>query len=135
VVPNHAASVELAGQGRILVVDDEEIVRTMAGAALERLGYTVSSADSGPAALAALAVDPFLDLAILDFSMPGMSGQETLARLRAARPELRIIVSSGYCEAECRARFREASISGFLQKPYTATALGQSVKAAMTGGA
>jgi PAS domain S-box-containing protein len=135
VVPNHAANVELAGHGRILVVDDEEIVRTMAGAALERLGYTVSSADSGPAALAALAVDPFLDLAILDFSMPGMSGQETLARLRAARPELRIIVSSGYCEAECRARFREASISGFLQKPYTATALGQSVKAALTGGA
>jgi DNA-binding NarL/FixJ family response regulator len=62
-----------------------------------------------------------------------MSGQETLARLRAARPELRIIVSSGYCEAECRALFQGGRISGFLQKPYTATALGQSVKAAMRG--
>ncbi|MGA3095248.1 MAG: ATP-binding protein [Bryobacteraceae bacterium] len=129
----HAAELELTGQGRILVVDDEEIVRTMAEAALKRLGYTVSSADSGPAALAALAVDPLLDLAILDFSMPGMSGQETLARLRAARPELRIVVSSGYCEAECRALFQDQFISGFLQKPYTVTALGQSVKAAMTG--
>jgi CheY-like chemotaxis protein len=126
--------VALAGQGRILVVDDEEIVRTMAGAALKHLGYTVSSADGGPAALAALAVDPLLDLAILDFSMPGMSGQETLARLRAARPELRIVVSSGYCEAECRTLFQDHLISGFLQKPYTVAALGQCVKAAMTGG-
>ena len=132
-LPKRAADVALAGQGRILVVDDEEIVRTMAGAALERLGYTVSSADSGPAAVAALAVNPSLDLAILDFSMPGMSGQETLARLRAARPELRIIVSSGYCEAECRALFQDNGISGFLQKPYTVAALGQCVKAAMTG--
>jgi PAS domain S-box-containing protein len=129
-----AADVQLAGHGRILVVDDEEIVRTMAGAALERLGYEVSLADSGPAAVAALAVEPLLDLAILDLSMPGMSGQDTLARLRAARPDLRIVVSSGYCEAECRALFQDDCISGFLQKPYTATALGQSVKAAMNGG-
>jgi PAS domain S-box-containing protein len=127
-----AADLQLAGQGRILVVDDEEIVRNMAGAALERLGYEVSSADSGPAAVAALAVEPLLDLAILDLSMPGMSGQETLARLRAARPDLRIVVSSGYGEAECRALFQDDRIAGFLQKPYTATALGQSVKAAMT---
>jgi two-component system cell cycle sensor histidine kinase/response regulator CckA len=129
-----ATDLELAGRGRILVVDDEALVRTMAGAALARLGYQVSSADSGPAAVAALAADPLLDLAILDLSMPGMSGQETLARLRAARPDLRIIASSGYCEAECRALFQDDCISGFLQKPYTATALGQSVKAAMTGG-
>ncbi len=133
-LPKRAADVALAGQGRILVVDDEEIVRTMAGAALKHLGYTVSSADGGPAALAALAVDPLLDLAILDFSMPGMSGQETLARLREARPELRIVVSSGYCEAECRALFQDHLISGFLQKPYTVAALGQCVKAAMAGG-
>jgi PAS domain S-box-containing protein len=128
-----AADPELAGHGRILVVDDEAVVRTMAGAALKRLGYQVSSADSGPAAVAALAADPLLDLAILDLSMPGMSGQETLARLRAARPDLRIIVSSGYCEAECRALFQDDGLSGFLQKPYTAATLGQSVKAAMNG--
>jgi CheY-like chemotaxis protein/two-component sensor histidine kinase len=127
-----AKELKLAGQGRILVVDDEEIVRKMAGAALERLGYAVSSADSGPAAVAALAVDTSLNLAILDLSMPGMSGQETLARLRAARPDLRIIASSGYCEAECRALFQDDCLSGFLQKPYTAAALGQSVKAALT---
>jgi PAS domain S-box-containing protein len=129
-----AVDVKLAGRGRVLVVDDEEIVRKMASAALERLGYSVSLADSGPGAVAALAVDPFLDLAILDFSMPGMSGKETLARLRAARPDLRIIVSSGYSEAECRSLFEEGGISGFLQKPYTSTTLGQCVKAALQSG-
>jgi PAS domain S-box-containing protein len=127
-----AGDLRLAGQGRVLVVDDEEIVRKMASAALERLGYEVSLADSGPGAVAALAVDPFVDLAILDLSMPGMSGQETLARLRAARPDLRIILSSGYGEAECRALFPDDCISGFLQKPYTSTTLGQCVKAALT---
>ena len=86
------------------------------------------------AAVAALAVDTSLNLAILDLSMPGMSGQETLARLRAARPDLRIILSSGYSEGECRSLFQDECISGFLQKPYTATTLGQSVKAALNSG-
>ena len=70
-------------------------------------------------------------LVYLDIEMPGMGGQETLARLRAARPDLRIVVSSGYSEVECLSLFQSEGISGFLQKPYTVSALGRSVKAAL----
>ena len=120
------------GSGRVLVVDDESIVRQLAWAALERLGYRVAVAESGPAAITALARDPrAIDLLVLDLSMPGMGGQEALSRLRAIRPDLPVIMSSGYSEAECLRLFENERLSGFLQKPYTAATLARVVEQAL----
>ena len=70
-------------------------------------------------------------LAVLDLSMPGMSGEETLAHLREVRPDLEVVVSSGYSEAEAMRLFGGARVSGFIQKPYTVQELAKEVKTAL----
>ena len=123
------------GHGRVLLVDDESSVRQMAAHALEHMGYTVVPSESGAAAVEALTADSGgFDLVVLDLSMPGMSGQETLARLRRIKPDLPVVMSSGYSEAECLKLLADQPISGFLPKPYTAAALGRTVKTAIPQG-
>ena len=100
---------------------------------MERRGYQVLTADSGQAAVEALRLGTAIDLVLLDLSMPGMSGQEALALLRDLRPDIRVVISSGYSEAECMELFRYDWISGFIQKPYTSARLFQRVQAALAG--
>jgi PAS domain S-box-containing protein len=123
---------DLQGTGTILVVDDEDIVRLTAKGALERQGYTVVLADCGKAAIDILARrDLNISLVLLDLSMPGMDGHETLRRLRVYRPDTPVILSSGYNEAECLRLFEGESIAGFVQKPYTFARLAEKVKLAL----
>ena len=120
------------GSGVILVIDDEQVVRDMAKKALERHGYTVLAADGGLAAIDIVKRYPgYIDLAVLDLSMPGMSGEETLRELRKIRPQMKVFVSSGYSETEAMTMFRGQRVSGFVQKPYTAVALADKVKRAL----
>jgi CheY-like chemotaxis protein len=120
------------GSGTVLVVDDEEIVRELATAVLERRGYEVLTAATGAAAVEwAREQSGRISLAVLDLSMPGMSGHETLARLRAVQPGLKVIVSSGYSETEALSQFEGATLSGFIQKPYTIHALAAAVSQAL----
>ena len=120
------------GSGVLLVVDDEPVVRQMSQKALERQGYTVLVADGGLAAVDVLKRHPAdIALVILDLSMPGMSGEEALPELRRIRPEVRVLVSSGYSEAEAMTVFQGQQVSGFIQKPYTAALLGEKVRLAM----
>jgi PAS domain S-box-containing protein len=122
----------LHSTGTILVVDDEEVVVRTATASLERHGYTVMRAGNGLAAIEALELDKDrVSLVLLDLSMPGMSGQEVLPRLREISPQIRVIVSSGYSEVEMMRLFEGQDVAGFIQKPYTAARLAQAVKAAM----
>ena len=98
--PDAAPEAVLQGSGVVLVIDDEQVVRDMAKKALERHGYTVLVADGGLAAIDLLKRHPGnIDLAVLDLSMPGMSGEETLPELRKLRPEVKVFVSSGYSES------------------------------------
>jgi two-component system cell cycle sensor histidine kinase/response regulator CckA len=116
----------------ILVVDDEQVVLRTAQAALQRRGYTVLPAESGPAAIDIIrqrAQD--VSLVILDLSMPGMSGQETLPEIRKVRPDVPVVVSSGYNEEETMRLFSGQWISGFLQKPYTILRLAERVEEAL----
>jgi PAS domain S-box-containing protein len=119
----------LQGAGVVLVVDDEHVVREIAKKALERQGYTVLLADSGLAA-----IDMFgrhageIALVVLDLSMPHMGGEEALVELRKIRPEVKVVVSSGYSEAETMTLFHGQRVSGFIQKPYTSTELAEKVK-------
>jgi PAS domain S-box-containing protein len=127
--PEAPPVVKTEGSGVVLIVDDEPVVREIAKKSLERRGYTVLVASDGSAAIDIFKRHPGqIDLAILDLSMPGMSGQETLPELRKARPDVKVLVSSGYSETEALTMFEGQKVSGFIQKPYTAARIADTVK-------
>ncbi len=108
----------------ILVADDEEVVRRTARAALEGYGYRVLEAADGVEALECFRQrSDDIALALLDMTMPAMSGDEAARHCLRIRPDLPIIASSGYGEVEAKRRFSDIAIGGFLQKPYSAEQL------------
>ena len=132
VAPVTARRTDLSGSGTILVVDDERIVREMARKSLERQGYRVLLADHGLEAIDVFKRHPGdIALVFLDLSMPGMGGAEVLPELRKIRPHAKVVVSSGYSEAETMRMFAGQDVSGFLQKPFTSTGLAEKVKTAL----
>jgi CheY-like chemotaxis protein len=80
---------------RILLVDDDDLIRTSTGVLLEQLGHAPVFASSGEEALAALEGGCALDAVILDMNMPGLGGAATLPRLRALRPGLPVLLATG----------------------------------------
>jgi PAS domain S-box-containing protein len=119
---------EVPGPKTILVVDDEEIVRRTASSALDAHGYRVLRAGNGQEAVDLFArMGDEISLVLLDLTMPVMSGAATMQQLRAIRPEVPVILSSGYNQAEAIRRFRTANLAGFIQKPYTAAKLAETI--------
>ncbi len=116
------------GSGVVLVIDDESVVRQMARLALERFGYRVMVAADGRAGLDRLRETPEISLVLLDLTMPVMSGEQALREIKQLRPELPVVLSSGYTEAEALRRFEGMGLAGFLQKPYTAERLAEKIK-------
>jgi PAS domain S-box-containing protein len=128
-VPAHAAT---TGSETILLVEDNAAVRTFARRVLEVQGYTVLEAACGAEALplAASQTGP-LHLLITDVAMPGMQGHQLAQQLRANRPDLPVLYVSGYTENSVIAQgIREREVV-FLQKPFTAEALGSAVRGAI----
>jgi signal transduction histidine kinase/CheY-like chemotaxis protein len=122
-VPSSKRS-ELHGTGTILVVDDEEVVRKVAKAALELNGYTVILANDGQDALHIFDQRANeIDVVLLDQIMPNMDGEETCRRLRLRRPEVRVILTSGHSDTQAQALFADKALPTFIKKPYTAAAL------------
>ena len=127
---------DLSGQGVILVVDDDVFVLKAASAALHRLGYRVLLAADGARALEVFQSRlQEIDLIVLDMTMPGLSGEETFRRLRALHPEVKVVLSSAYDEAEVAAQVATTSGVGFLPKPYGPEQLGTQVKQLLEGAA
>jgi CheY-like chemotaxis protein len=125
---------DLRGYGHLLVVDDEEVVRSMTRFALERSGYTVEAVGDGATALERFSARPGkYDAVLLDLTMPVMDGEETLARLQAIRPDICVVLSSSFSQSEAVERFAGRGVAGFLQKPYTAAVLARKVKNALRG--
>ena len=117
-----------SGHGAVLVVDDDDTVRTVTMRMLERSGFRVIAARDGVEALALFVASPEpIRIVVLDMTLPRMDGEETLRALRAFDPAVRVLLASGYSEEETAARVREASPDGYIQKPYT----GQSLLAQM----
>ncbi len=118
------------GVGVVLVIDDERIVLEMAKRALERQGYTVLLAEGGQEAIDLIGSRPGDDIAlvVLDQSMPNMNGEEVLPELRKLRPEVKVVMSSGYSESETMLLIKGQRVSGFIQKPYTAAGLAEKVR-------
>ena len=112
---------------RVLVVDDEELVRKVAVGSLERAGYHVQTASSGIEAIELVRrSDPF-SLILLDMGMPEMSGIDTLIEIRSLGSDVPIVLCSGYSEPEMRKRSQGLVVSGYLQKPFTSKDLRECV--------
>lgn len=109
-----------SSQKRVLVVDDNVINRRLAIAFVSRLGYVADQAEDGPGALAKLDAEPF-DIVLLDISMPGMSGEEVLARIRADSRfgGLRVIAYTAHALPEEKQRLIDAGFDDLLIKPIT----------------
>ncbi|MFN8570956.1 MAG: response regulator [Gemmatimonadaceae bacterium] len=108
-----------AVRARVLVVEDEELVRRMTQRTLERVGYQVTVARSAEEALDLVRGGmPNLDLLLTDIVMPGMNGRDLARTIATERPGTRVLLMSGY--AHFRALFeRQADDTPFLQKPFT----------------
>jgi len=107
------------GSGRILVVDDEEMVRGVARLSLETVGYEVVTAEDGEAALEIFRREGAkIDAVLLDMSMPKMGGEEAFREMRRLRADTRVILSSGFNEEDSVDRFLGQGPDGFLQKPF-----------------
>jgi two-component system, cell cycle sensor histidine kinase and response regulator CckA len=112
------------GKGTILLVDDEEIVRSVGRTMLERLGFTTITAADGIEAMDVYTkYQDEITCVILDLTMPRMDGAEMFRELRQVRPDVRVIMSSGYSEQEVADRLSNQGIAGFIQKPYQIKAL------------
>jgi PAS domain S-box-containing protein len=121
-----------AGGETVLVVDDEHIVRRSAKAMLERYGYSVVLAENGKEAVDLYKVlADKIDLVLLDMTMPVMGGEEAFRQMKTLRPEVRVILSSGYNEVEAVRRFTGKGLAGFLQKPYSAVTLAEKVRSVL----
>jgi PAS domain S-box-containing protein len=111
------------GSGTILVVEDEEGVREVAERILQEIGFQTIGAEDGRRALEIMdEVGDSVTAVLLDLSMPRMGGAETFRRLRALRPELPILMMSGYTEQVVAPQFSGSGpgVTGFLQKPFLA---------------
>jgi len=119
--PSDAAPDTLRGNETILVVEDEAPVRAVTRQLLERNGYTVLEAPDGAAALALVdgaAGSRHIDLLLTDVIMPGMSGRELADKLKARRPNVRVLFMSGYTDdAVVRHGMLEPGLA-YLEKPF-----------------
>ncbi len=115
---------------KVLIVDDEPLVRTQLRRTLELRGYTVAEAVDGRSALATVdEVRP--DVIILDMTMPDIDGAEVLQRLRASGSRVPVIVSSGYLDVSVERKLSRGEFQGFLAKPYGASDLAAAIERAL----
>ena len=120
---------DLTGKGTILLVEDEDSVRNFGSRALRRKGYSVLEANSGEAALEVIeSYGGPIDLLITDVVMPRMDGTALAERIRHDRPDLKVLLISGYAEDTFRKRRDRPEATYFLPKPFSLADLAGKVK-------
>ena len=136
VLPEPAAPVQ--GHGRVLVMDDEELIRELAQTALEFLGYQVDGVANGDACIQAYAAAraegrPYAAV-IMDLTIPGgMGGKEAIQRLLEIDPDVRAIVSSGYSHGPEMANHKQHGFRGMVGKPYKVEELAREIIIVVNG--
>jgi two-component system, cell cycle sensor histidine kinase and response regulator CckA len=121
-------SIEL-GSETILLVDDEEYIIDVSQLMLEGLGYTLLVANNGQTAIDLFTEKKdMINLVVLDMVMPDMDGEEVLKRLRQIRPDIKVILSSGYYIAEQAQALIQQGFSDFLQKPFNMQQLSTKIR-------
>ena len=120
------------GQGTVLLVDDEEAIRTLGARMLKRLGFEFLLAADGRQALQIYSQHlGEISLVLLDLTMPHMDGEETFRELRLLDPQVQVVLSSGYTEQDITSRFAGQNLAGFVQKPYTLGLLRERLREAL----
>ncbi|MCP4898805.1 MAG: PAS domain S-box protein [bacterium] len=123
-----------AGEGTVLLVDDDEAVRAVARQMLEMLGFTIVEAKDGRAS-----IDVFEErsdeivLVLLDMTMPRMDGQETFLEMTRRGLKAPVVLSSGHDEQDATRRLAGKGLAGFIQKPYRLDDLRTKVRAVLEG--
>jgi PAS domain S-box-containing protein len=120
--PPKATNVRVSG-ARVLVVDDEAGVRTIARESLKRAGFEVTTVNDGPEAIDLLTRDKGFDVVLLDMTMPRMNGAECFRLIAELQPDLPVVLTSGYSAQEAVGRFGSDGVAGFIQKPFMPAAL------------
>jgi signal transduction histidine kinase/ActR/RegA family two-component response regulator len=118
---------------RILVVDDETLVREATVELLSELGYEVVAVPDGDEALNRITQQENYDLVLLDIQMPRLNGHETLTRLREVKPHLKVLLTSGHSPSENVQDLLQRYQCGFLQKPYRLADISRMVRSALDG--
>ena len=120
--------IPVSGSGLILVIDDEEDLRTVAEGILEDSGYNVVTCGSGLEGLLFYEDNMASVVAVLlDLSMPGMSGKETFIELKKIDPEIKVLLASGYIKENDIRDIMELGVMDYIQKPYTLSELTQKI--------
>ncbi len=134
---HHAARREEAlsrtrGTETLLIVEDEEMLSDLLRGSLEGLGYTVITASSGDQALSIYAsLGEDIDLVISDLGLPGISGRDLFLKIRARRPDARVVIATGYLDPGTRTELLSLGASGVIQKPYLPDEVAQAVREAL----
>lgn len=116
-------------RGRVLLVDDEPALVELGVLMLKRMGYLVKGFASSDEALAAVRNAPHeFDIVVSDLSMPGMSGLEVIEEIRRVRPDIPVIVMSGYVDAHMQSRIEATGIQKLMLKPFTFDDIGMAVR-------
>ena len=133
-IAHHLAADELpcGGTERILFIDDEEMLADLGQNLLEMIGYTVTVTLNSLEALDIFRSDPqAFDLVITDMTMPGLTGKELARELIAVRPDIPIIICTGFSEQINEKQARETGIRGYIMKPYTVNSLNTTIRKAL----
>ena len=116
----------------VLIVDDESALRRLAGELLSRAGFSVVSTGDGEEAVALIRRGSLhFDAVLLDMSMPNLSGAETCRQIKELRPDLPVVLTSGYRHEELSELMQEGAVAGFVQKPFTPKALVETIRGAV----
>ncbi|MCY2923888.1 MAG: CHASE domain-containing protein [Planctomycetota bacterium] len=122
------------GRGTVLLVDDEECVRTLGRAMLTKMGFSVLLASDGREGLDVFrARHEEIVCVVLDLTMPHMDGEETFRILRSVQPDIQVILCSGYNEQDVTQRFVGKGLAGFIQKPFEYATLASKLRQAVEG--
>ncbi len=135
--PSPRADVDpFAGSATVLLVDDDEAARTVAAMMLEEQGFEVIVAADGIEGVERFrAHAEEIRVVILDLTMPGLSGEEAFREIRRIRPDVPVVLTSGYNENDVTTRFAGKGVAGFIQKPFRTAELMEVLAGALSRGA
>ncbi len=120
---------EWRGAGTVLLVDDDKTVCDVGSELLKHLGFTVLTAPDGRKALEVFRSHAeTITVVLLDLTMPQMGGEEVFSELRRLRPDVKVVLCSGFTEQDATTRMSDKGLAGFLQKPYDIDRLSQVLK-------
>ncbi len=133
-VEHKTASEVLTGNETVLLADDEEMIIEVGRQMLEKMGYTVITANSGIGTIDIYRTNmDRIDIVILDMIMPDLNGSDTYDRLRELNPEVNVLLSSGYSFDGRAVEILKRGCKGFIQKPFTLKQLSERIRAILDG--